>query len=90
MWTTLNNIDPERDVRVADDAAGGPAWLVDATRKIPEEGFARAWPEKITMDPEVTARVEARFADLLAQVRGDAGDGGDGEGSGEDEHAEEA
>lgn len=70
MWTTLNNIDPERDVRVADDAAGGPTWLVDATRKVPEEGFARAWPEKITMDPEVTERVEARFADLLAQVRG--------------------
>jgi len=70
MWTLLNNIDPERDVQVVTDAAGGPCWVVDATPKVREEGFSRDWPQKITMDPEVTERVEARFAELLTRVRG--------------------
>ncbi|MCI4334014.1 MAG: menaquinone biosynthesis decarboxylase [Thermoplasmata archaeon] len=36
---------------------------IDATRKGPEEGFPRPWPEEITMDPAVRQRVDA----LLAQ-----------------------
>lgn len=71
IWTMLNNIDPERDVQVIDDAAGGPTWVVDGTPKLRAEGFARAWPEKIVMDPEVAERVERRFAELLARVRSD-------------------
>jgi len=71
IWTMLNNIDPERDVQVVDDAVGGPTWVVDGTPKLPEEGFARAWPEKITMDPEVEAEVERRFPELLRRLRGD-------------------
>ena len=71
IWTMLNNIDPERDVQVIEDAAGGPTWVVDGTPKLRAEGFARDWPEKIVMDPEVTERVESRFAELLARVRGD-------------------
>ncbi len=70
IWTMLNNIDPERDVQVIEDAPGGATWVVDGTPKLPEEGFARTWPDKIVMDPEVEARVEARFAELLASVRG--------------------
>jgi 4-hydroxy-3-polyprenylbenzoate decarboxylase len=30
----------------------------DATRKRPEDGFPRPWPEEIRMDPAVTARVD--------------------------------
>lgn len=55
-WTVLNNIDPERDVRVVN---GKLVW--DATRKRPEEGFGRVWPDKIEMTPEVRARVDARW-----------------------------
>ena len=55
-WTVLNNIDPERDVRVVN---GKLVW--DATRKLPEEDFARAWPDKIEMTPAVKARVDARW-----------------------------
>ena len=71
VWTMLNNIDPERDVQVVEEAAGGPAWVVDGTPKLAEEGFAREWPEKIVMDPEVEARVEERFGPLLDRLRGE-------------------
>lgn len=60
MWTMLNNIDPERDLQVLPGGHGaGPVWVVDATPKLPEEGFDRAWPDKITMLPEVTERMAA-------------------------------
>jgi len=72
MWTILNNIDPERDVQVVDDAAGGPTWVVDGTPKLAEEGFVRPWPEKIVMDPDVEEEVERRFGELLERLR--AGD----------------
>jgi 4-hydroxy-3-polyprenylbenzoate decarboxylase len=36
---------------------------IDATRKGPEDGFPRPWPEEIRMDPNVVERVDA----LLAQ-----------------------
>ncbi|AFZ66773.1 menaquinone biosynthesis decarboxylase [Deinococcus peraridilitoris] len=55
-WTVLNNIDPERDVRVV---KGLLVW--DATRKLREEGFTRDWPDKIVMTPEIRAKVEARW-----------------------------
>ena len=56
MWTLLNNIDPERDLQVI---AGphGPVWVFDATPKLGEEGFARSWPDKITLPDEVVARM---------------------------------
>src|SRR5215216_4734507 len=56
-WVTLNNIDPERDIRmlpgpidVLDHSSRafsyGSKMIVDATKKWPEEGFTREWPEK--------------------------------------------
>lgn len=71
----LNNIDPERDIRFtlgpADDldhAARGPAYGskmgIDATRKWPEEGFTREWPERIAMDPAVKAKVDGLWSRL--------------------------
>ena len=70
IWTMLNNIDPERDVQTIPDAAGGPCWVFDGTKKLASEGFSRPWPEKIRMDPEVQARVDERFARLLRDARG--------------------
>ncbi|HEX2091680.1 MAG TPA: menaquinone biosynthesis decarboxylase [Longimicrobiaceae bacterium] len=74
-WYTLANIDPERDVRFTkgpvddlDHASQLPAYGskmgIDATRKWPEEGFTRPWPEIIEMDPEVRARVDRVWASL--------------------------
>ena len=68
-WKALNNIDPQRDIEFAmgpvdslDHASRLPNYGskmgVDATRKWPQEGFARPWPEVIQMSPEVRARVD--------------------------------
>src|SRR4249920_453656 len=69
-WKALNNIDPERDIEFVlgpvdslDHASRLPNYGskmgVDATRKWPEEGFTRPWPDVIRMPDEVKARVDA-------------------------------
>lgn len=62
LWAVLNNIDPERDVRVM-PGVEGPVLVMDGTRKLPEEGFTRVWPERIRMDERVRALVDARWAE---------------------------
>lgn len=62
LWYVLNNVDPERDARVM-TGVEGPVLVLDGTRKLPEEGFQRVWPERIRMDPKVKALVEARWAE---------------------------
>jgi 4-hydroxy-3-polyprenylbenzoate decarboxylase len=68
-WRALNNIDPQRDIEFAmgpvdslDHASRlanyGSKMGVDATRKWPEEGFTRPWPDVIRMSPEVARRVD--------------------------------
>ncbi len=60
MWTLLNNIDPERDVQVVEGGFGGaPVYVMDGTPKLAEEGFTRAWPQKIRMSDDVKRRVDA-------------------------------
>jgi 4-hydroxy-3-polyprenylbenzoate decarboxylase len=69
-WKALNNIDPQRDIEFClgpidslDHASRLPNYGskmgVDATTKLPSEGFTRRWPNPITMSPEVVARVDA-------------------------------
>jgi 4-hydroxy-3-polyprenylbenzoate decarboxylase len=69
-WKALNNIDPQRDIEFClgpidslDHASRLPNYGskmgVDATTKLPSEGFTRRWPNPITMSPEVVTRVEA-------------------------------
>ena len=69
VWRALNNIDPQRDIEFAlgpidslDHASRLPDYGskmgVDATAKLPAEGFTRRWPEVIRMSPEVKRRVE--------------------------------
>lgn len=41
---------------------GGKAGI-DATRKLPTEGYHRGWPAEIVMDPAVVATVERRWAE---------------------------
>ncbi|GGJ37934.1 menaquinone biosynthesis decarboxylase [Deinococcus roseus] len=57
-WTILNNIDPERDVKVL---SGKMFW--DGTPKREDEGFHRVWPQKITMTAEVKKHVSAHWKD---------------------------
>ena len=68
-WRALNNIDPERDIEFVHGpvdsldhssrlANYGSKMGVDATRKWPEEGFTRQWPDVIRMSPDVSQRVD--------------------------------
>ena len=68
-WKALNNIDPERDIQFTMGpidqldhssrlANYGSKMGIDATRKWPEEGFARPWPDVIKMDKNVKKRVD--------------------------------
>jgi 4-hydroxy-3-polyprenylbenzoate decarboxylase len=74
-WVALNNIDPERDARftmgpmdVLDHSSRtftyGSKMGLDATRKLPEEGFTREWPAVIEMDAATKRRVDAMWAEL--------------------------
>jgi 4-hydroxy-3-polyprenylbenzoate decarboxylase len=74
VWKALNHIDPERDtefvlgpIETLDHASRLPKYGskmgVDATRKWPEEGFTRPWPDEIVMDPRVKALVDRRWAE---------------------------
>ncbi|MHC4824222.1 MAG: UbiD family decarboxylase, partial [Planctomycetota bacterium] len=71
----LNHIDPQRDmeftlgpIEVLDHASRAACYGskvgIDATRKWPEEGFTRDWPEAIVMSDEVKGRVADRWREL--------------------------
>ena len=74
-WYALNNIDPERDVRFSkgpiDDLdhsaraqSFGSKMGIDGTKKWPEEGFDRTWPDIIDMDAEVKKKVDEMWGRL--------------------------
>jgi 4-hydroxy-3-polyprenylbenzoate decarboxylase len=74
-WVALNNIDPERDARftmgpvdVLDHSSRGFTYGsklgLDATRKWPEEGFTRNWPDVIVMDDATKRRIDAIWPSL--------------------------
>jgi len=75
VWKALCAIDPQRDVEFVlgpldtlDHAARmqdfGSKMGIDGTRKWPEEGFARPWPDEIKMTPEVKARIDELWGKL--------------------------
>ena len=68
-WKALNNIDPERDIQFTlgpidslDHSSRlanfGSKMGIDATKKWPEEGFQRPWPDVLKMDADVKKRVD--------------------------------
>jgi 4-hydroxy-3-polyprenylbenzoate decarboxylase len=74
-WQGLGNVDWSRDVIVANgpvdhlDHASyqhsfGGKIGIDATAKLPEEGYSRGWPTVARMDPQVQARVDEIWKDL--------------------------
>ena len=75
LWRLGNNIDPRRDIMFVDgpvDALDHAAPLphygskmgIDCTRKWPEEGFARPWPDVIEMDQEVKKKIDEIWSRL--------------------------
>ena len=72
LFRLCANTDPQRDsiftkgpADVLDHAtseiASGSKLGIDATKKIPGEGFKRPWPPLIKMDAAIKAKVEALF-----------------------------
>ena len=74
-WQALGNVDWSHDILITDgpvdhlDHASrhhsfGGKIGVDATAKLPEEGYRRSWPEVARMDPQVKARIDEIWEDL--------------------------
>jgi 4-hydroxy-3-polyprenylbenzoate decarboxylase len=74
-WRLLANLDPKRDLAFVDGpidqldhGANQSLWgskvCIDGTRKWPEEGYRREWPEPCRMSDDVKARVDAMWAEL--------------------------
>lgn len=60
-WKVFNNIDPERDLVISQKPDGRLFMGIDATKKGPQDGLMRPWPDDIEMTPEVIARVTERW-----------------------------
>jgi 4-hydroxy-3-polyprenylbenzoate decarboxylase len=74
-WQALGNVDWSRDVFIEDgpvdhlDHASyqhsyGGKIGIDATNKLPEEGYHRNWPEIVKMDPLVQQRIDEVWESL--------------------------
>jgi 4-hydroxy-3-polyprenylbenzoate decarboxylase len=69
LWRLGNNVSPERDMMfvegpldVLDHASPttlyGSKVMIDATKKLAEEGHPREWPDAINMSPDVKKRID--------------------------------
>jgi len=69
LWRLGNNVSPERDMMfvegpldVLDHASPTPLYgskvMIDATKKLVEEGHPREWPDAINMHPDVKKRID--------------------------------
>lgn len=74
MWKVFNNADPRRDTMIVDGPLDvldhsaplplyGSKMGIDATRKLPEEGHTREWPQDIVMSPEIKALVTKKWSE---------------------------
>ena len=73
LWFACNNVDPGRDLAVvpgpvddldhagSHEVAVGRKLGIDATRKLPGEGYARDWPPEIRSDAATRALVARRW-----------------------------
>lgn len=75
-WVALNYIEPERDIQfmkgpvetlehATDIPFYGSKIGIDATEKIPQEGFKRKWPERIIMDDSVKEKIDKLWDSLF-------------------------
>ncbi len=51
-WKLFNNVDPKRDIYT-----NGSKMVIDATKKGPEDGHLRPWPDDIVMSEEIVEKV---------------------------------
>jgi len=73
-WKVFNNIDPKRDIVISegpldalDHASPHPLYGhrmgIDATKKLPEEGHLREWPDDIQMSDDIKRKVSQRWSE---------------------------
>jgi len=60
LWKLFNNLDPKRDIQIADQRIG-----IDVTRKLPEEGYRQNWPDEIVMSDEIIQKVDKKWRPIL-------------------------
>ncbi len=60
-WKIFNNIDPERDMLTFDSKSGHLVIGIDATKKGPEDGLMRPWPDDIEMSDNIKKMVDERW-----------------------------
>jgi 4-hydroxy-3-polyprenylbenzoate decarboxylase len=71
-WKAFNNVDPARDIIIAEGPLDvldhssprpifGAKMGIDATKKWPEEGYQREWPDEIQMSEEIKKIVDKRW-----------------------------
>jgi len=71
-WKAFNNVDPARDILISEGPLDvldhssprpiyGAKMGIDATKKWPEEGYQREWPDEIKMSDEIKKLVERRW-----------------------------
>lgn len=71
-WKVFNNIDARRDVVIVEGPVDvldhssprpniGAKMGIDATRKWPEEGHGRPWPDEIRMSPDIVEMVNRKW-----------------------------
>lgn len=72
LWKVFNNVDPARDIMVVkgpldalDHSSNSPKFGskmgIDATKKWPEEGHTREWPDDIVMDEDTKRLVDEKW-----------------------------
>jgi 4-hydroxy-3-polyprenylbenzoate decarboxylase len=75
LWRLGNNVSPRRDVMIVDgpldvlDHASptpnyGSKIMIDATKKLPDEGHTREWPDAIEMSDDIKKRVDSIWSKL--------------------------
>lgn len=83
-WRAFNNVDPQRDMVITEGPLDeldisasqdfyGSKVGVDCTRKWPEEGMKRPWPDDIVMSPEIKEMVTRRWQEYGIDGQGVSG-----------------
>ncbi len=75
VWRIGNNVDPKRDIVIlegpldvldnaSDILAYGGKIGIDATKKLPSEGFTREWPDDIVMSSDIKKLVDEKWKEF--------------------------
>jgi 4-hydroxy-3-polyprenylbenzoate decarboxylase len=79
-WYVLGNVDWKRDVVIVEGPVDhldhsaiqhsfGGKIGIDATRKLPEEGHQRQWPEKVKMSEEIKKTIDEKWPQIFEALK---------------------